>query len=80
MRRSINSNPAEKRCDCGQLLAMVMEEGFEIKCRRCKRLTRISYEKMASFFSKDKEPLSSDPSRDRAGELDLCGFHIKEGN
>jgi len=25
------------RCDCGSLLARLVERGVEIKCRRCKR-------------------------------------------
>jgi phage FluMu protein Com len=25
------------RCDCGSLLARVVPDGVEIKCRRCKR-------------------------------------------
>jgi len=25
------------RCDCGSLLARLVEDGVEIKCRRCKR-------------------------------------------
>lgn len=27
------------RCHCSNLLARITEEGVEIKCRRCKRLT-----------------------------------------
>ncbi len=28
---------AELRCDCGNLLARLVEGGVELKCRRCKR-------------------------------------------
>ncbi len=39
MRTSIN---AEKRCNCGTLLAVLCEEGVEIKCRRCKRFHKLT--------------------------------------
>lgn len=32
------------RCECGNLLAMIVEDGVEIKCRRCKRLVIIPAE------------------------------------
>lgn len=28
----------EQRCDCGCLLARLVEGGVELKCRRCRRL------------------------------------------
>jgi phage FluMu protein Com len=27
----------EVRCECGKLLARLVEEGVEVECRRCKR-------------------------------------------
>ena len=30
------------RCDCGSLVARLVSEGVEIKCRRCKRLVLIT--------------------------------------
>lgn len=62
----------EKRCACGQLLAILSEQGIELKCKRCKRLHMVTAENLVSFFNlvrnsksngtKDREPLSSDPS------------------
>lgn len=31
-------DPAECRCVCGNLVARVVAEGVELKCRRCKRV------------------------------------------
>jgi len=31
------AEPALVRCGCGNLLARVVPEGVELKCRRCKR-------------------------------------------
>jgi len=28
----------ELRCECGSLVARLVEDGLEIKCRRCKRI------------------------------------------
>ena len=28
----------ELRCECGNLVARLVEDGLEIKCRRCKRI------------------------------------------
>ncbi|MEK6692186.1 MAG: hypothetical protein AABY44_02020 [Nitrospirota bacterium] len=28
----------ELRCECGSLIAVLTEDGVEIKCRRCKRI------------------------------------------
>lgn len=31
----------ELRCGCGNLIARILDEGIELKCRRCKRITII---------------------------------------
>jgi phage FluMu protein Com len=31
------------RCDCGNLLARVVADGVEIKCRRCKRCVVVPF-------------------------------------
>lgn len=31
----------ELRCECGSLVAKLMGDGLELKCRRCKRLALI---------------------------------------
>lgn len=37
---------AEARCGCGQLLAKLREANLEIKCKRCKRIVTISFNKL----------------------------------
>jgi len=35
-------DPSEQvRCLCGQLVARLVEEGIELKCKRCRRLVTI---------------------------------------
>ena len=33
----------ETRCECGQLIAKVVEGGLELKCKRCKRIVLIPF-------------------------------------
>ena len=33
----------ETRCECGQLIAKVCQQGLELKCKRCKRMVVIPY-------------------------------------
>jgi hypothetical protein len=33
----------ETRCECGQLIAKVVEGGLELKCKRCKRIVVIPF-------------------------------------
>ena len=41
----------EKRCICGSLVAKLLEDRIEIKCRRCKRIVGIKIEgKVVDFF------------------------------
>ena len=34
--------PADCRCVCGNLVARVVADGVELKCRRCKRMLLVS--------------------------------------
>jgi len=34
---------AEARCECGQLIAKLRNDGVELKCKRCKRIVVIPY-------------------------------------
>jgi phage FluMu protein Com len=34
---------SETRCECGQLIAKVVEGGLELKCKRCKRIVLIPF-------------------------------------
>jgi len=33
----------ETRCECGQLIAKVCDQGLELKCKRCKRIVIIPF-------------------------------------
>lgn len=33
----------ETRCECGQLIAKVRDQGLELKCKRCKRIVVIPF-------------------------------------
>ena len=38
--------PAEARCECGQLVAKLRGGTLEVKCKRCKRIVTISYNRL----------------------------------
>ncbi|MBI4217533.1 MAG: hypothetical protein HY610_00285 [Elusimicrobia bacterium] len=48
----------EERCRCGHLLALLDIEGIEMKCKRCKRLHRITLRDLSGFI-KDRGPRES---------------------
>jgi len=33
----------EARCECGQLMAKLLEDGIELKCKRCRRIVLIPF-------------------------------------
>jgi hypothetical protein len=37
------TNRADARCECGQLIAKLRNDGVELKCKRCKRIVLIPY-------------------------------------
>lgn len=37
---------AEARCECGQLIAKLRGANLEVKCKRCKRIVTISYNRL----------------------------------
>jgi phage FluMu protein Com len=37
------SEASETRCECGQLMAKVRQQGLELKCKRCKRIILIPF-------------------------------------
>lgn len=77
---NIKINHEEQRCRCGHLLGLLISEGFEIKCKRCKRLETITFGDILRFL-KDIEPLSSDPSRQTGIPEDcLCHAPIPQSN
>ncbi len=38
-----NYQMLEARCECGQLIAKICEQGLELKCKRCKRVVVIPF-------------------------------------
>lgn len=45
------------RCSCGALLARIVREGLEIKCRKCKSIVVISHAELAEMYrSQGLEP------------------------
>ena len=41
--RNQSADGSETRCECGQLIAKVREQGLELKCKRCKRIVVIPF-------------------------------------
>lgn len=39
----VNTERADARCECGQLIAKLRTDGVELKCKRCKRIVVIPY-------------------------------------
>lgn len=39
----------EVRCHCGQLMARLVDEGIELKCKRCRRLMVIPFSKIEGW-------------------------------
>jgi hypothetical protein len=45
LKTSVDSNTsAECRCLCGSLVARIVAEGVELKCKRCKRVLIVAFE------------------------------------
>ncbi len=42
-------DPCDLRCGCGNLLARLVSEGIELKCRRCKRTVMLPLEAGATM-------------------------------
>ena len=40
------------RCSCGSMLARVVAEGLELKCRKCKSLILISHEELVAMYQR----------------------------
>jgi phage FluMu protein Com len=49
-RRAMTPRGDQCRCGCGSLLARVVREGLEIKCRRCKGLVLITHEELIEMY------------------------------
>ncbi len=46
----------EARCECGQLIAKVQDNGIELKCKRCKRIVLIPYTRIEGWATLSKPP------------------------
>ena len=42
------------RCACGSMLARVVREGLELKCRKCKSLVLITHEELVRMYQEQK--------------------------
>lgn len=38
------------RCTCGSMLARMVRDGLELKCRKCKSLILISHEELIAMY------------------------------
>ncbi len=48
--RAAGVNTSEEvRCHCGQLMARLVDEGIELKCKRCRRLMVIPFSKIQGW-------------------------------
>ncbi len=43
----------ETRCECGQLIAKVRDQGLELKCKRCKRIVVIPFSSIEGWGTVD---------------------------
>ena len=42
------------RCACGSMLARVVREGLELKCRKCKSLVLIRHDELVRMYQEQK--------------------------
>jgi phage FluMu protein Com len=49
-RRTMTPAGDQCRCGCGSLLARVVREGLELKCRRCKCLVLITHDELTEMY------------------------------
>lgn len=64
--RSMVVSEDQCRCGCGALLARVVREGLELKCRKCKTLILIKHEELVEMYKAlqfDIMPSFRPPSR-----------------
>jgi phage FluMu protein Com len=40
----------ECRCSCGAMMARVVREGLEIKCRKCKAIVLITHDELVAMY------------------------------
>jgi len=53
------------RCACGSMLARVVRQGLELKCRKCKSLVIISHDELVEMYQRQNfTPLRFMPPAD----------------
>jgi hypothetical protein len=46
----------ELRCECGQLVARIVSEGLELKCKRCRRMLVIPFSHIKGWTLSQNNP------------------------
>lgn len=65
-RRVSAPDPADCRCLCGNLLARLVPDGVELKCRRCKRTLRLPWSDLDPRMQPQRPAAPSPESHRRA--------------
>lgn len=53
------------RCSCGSLVARMITDGLELKCRKCKRLILIGHAALSSMYRELNLSPPMPPARER---------------
>jgi phage FluMu protein Com len=48
--RRMVANGDQCRCHCGSMLARMVRDGLELKCRKCKSLVLITHEELIEMY------------------------------
>lgn len=49
------------RCSCGSMLARMVRDGLELKCRKCKTLVIITHEELIEMYRELNPPTPGTP-------------------
>jgi len=49
------------RCHCGSMLARMVRDGLELKCRKCKSLVLITHEELIEMYRELNPPVPGTP-------------------
>jgi hypothetical protein len=47
----VPTEKSEARCECGQLIAKLRDNGLELKCKRCKRIILLPFSRIEGWMS-----------------------------
>jgi phage FluMu protein Com len=56
-RPQAQDSSAQRRCQCGNLLARIVTSGIELKCRRCKRVEVIAFGDIEGWQQRTPSPV-----------------------